>query len=215
MLIDVDKQMMLALTFRQHTWFDMFWYHYSRLGTWIPLVFVLLVTIWKYNPNDTKRKLLLFVAIAILVLVLDQISSGIIKPVVERFRPSHDVSISQSLQFVNGYRGGKYGFVSGHATNIVGIATWLCYMFRSRMARILFVVFAASLCYSRIYLSVHFPGDVLCGSLLGFFVARLGVALLDKYNISFTTTHNPWYVLATYLATIVALLVVALMHNIQ
>lgn len=208
MLIDIDKHLMLAFTFREHTWFDMFWYQYSRLATWLPLVLVLVVTMWIYNPNSIKKKILLFVAIALLVVVLDQISSGLIKPMVERFRPSHDESIAHALQYVNDYRGGKYGFVSGHATNIVGIVTWLCYMFRSRMARILFVVFAATMCYSRIYLSVHFPGDILCGSLLGFFVARFGMALLDKYGISFATNRQPWYVLGVYIATIIVLLFV-------
>lgn len=210
-LVEADRWLMLAFTFRRHTSFDMFWYHYSHLSTWIPLVAVLLGTMWAFNPNGVRKKILLFVAVAALVAVADQLSSGLIKPLVERYRPSHDDAISQSLQYVNGYRGGKYGFVSGHAANIVAIVTWLCCIFRSRMARALFVVFAAAMCYSRIYLSVHFPGDVVCGSLLGYFVARFGMALLQKYGISYVTDRRPWYVLWVYAATILVLFAVSMM----
>ena len=113
------------------------------------------------------------------------------------------------LQYVNDYHGGKYGFVSGHATNIVGIVTWLCYMFRTHLSRVLFIVFGATLCYSRIYLGVHFPGDILCGSLLGFFIARFGIALLQKYNLMFTTDRQPWFVLAAYILTAIVLMVMS------
>lgn len=209
-LVATDKSLMLALTFREHTCLDMFWYHYSRLSTWLPLVTVLLVTIWIGHVGSNRQKIYLLIAIALLVLVLDQTSSGLIKPIVERLRPSHDETINGSLQFVNGYRGGRYGFVSGHATNIVGITTWLWFMFRSRMARLLFVFFAATLCYSRVYLGVHFPGDILCGAMLGYVIARFSVELLRKYDIMFTTNKEPWFVLGTYLLTVVLLLMMSL-----
>lgn len=211
-LVETDKSLMLALTFRRHTCLDMFWYHYSRLSTWLPLVAVLLATIWVRHDGGNRQKIYLFVAIAMLVLVLDQTSSGLIKPLVERLRPSHDETINGSLQFVNGYRGGRYGFVSGHATNIVGITTWLWFMFRTRMARLLFLFFAATLCYSRVYLGVHFPGDIVCGALLGFLIARFSMVLLQKYNIMFTTGKEPWPVLATYLLTVAALLAVTFLE---
>lgn len=208
-LVDADKSLMLALTFREHTCLDLFWFHYSRLQCWLPLVLVLLGTIWVRNDGDKRRKIYLMVAIALLVVVLDQVSSGVIKPIVERWRPSHDETINGSLQFVNNYRGGRFGFVSGHATNIVGITTWLWFMFRNRVARLLFIFFAATLCYSRIYLGVHFPGDIICGAMLGFLIARFSVVLLYKYDIMFTTDKAPWAVLGTYLLTVAVLLIVA------
>ena len=92
------------------------------------------------------------------------------------------------------------------ATNIVGIATWLCHIFRSRIARAVFIIFAVTLCYSRIYLGVHFPGDIICGSILGYTLARIAIALLSGRNILFTTDRTPWMVLAAYLLTVVSLL---------
>ena len=205
-LVNADKALMLTLTFREHTSFDMFWYYYTNLTCWIPLITILLFTLWLWHPSDNRHRLLLMVSIVLLILVLDQTSSGLIKPFVERLRPSHDSTISESLNYVNGYRGGRYGFVSGHATNIVGIATWLCHIFRSRIARAVFIIFAVTLCYSRIYLGVHFPGDIICGSILGYTLARIAIALLSGRNILFTTDRTPWMVLAAYLLTVVSLL---------
>ena len=205
-LVSADKSLMLTLTFREHTSFDMFWFYYTKLSCWIPLVTVLLFTLWIWHPSDNRHRLLLMVSIALLILVLDQTSSGLIKPFVERLRPSHDITISEYLNYVNSYRGGRYGFVSGHATNIVGITTWLCHIFRTKVARAVFILFAVTLCYSRIYLGVHFPGDIICGSILGYVLASLAIALLAGRNILFTIDRTPWMVVGTYLLTVVSLL---------
>ena len=205
-LVSADKSLMLTLTFREHTSFDMFWFYYTKLSCWIPLVTVLLFTLWIWHPSDNRHRLLLMVSIALLILVLDQTSSGLIKPFVERLRPSHDSTISEYLNYVNSYRGGRYGFVSGHATNIVGITTWLCHIFRTKVARAVFRLFAVTLCYSRIYLGVHFPGDIICGSILGYVLASLAIALLAGRNILFTIDRTPWMVVGTYLLTVVSLL---------
>lgn len=205
-LVSADKSLMLTLTLREHTSFDMFWFYYTNLSCWIPLISVLLFTLWIWHPSDNRHRLLLMLSIALLILVLDQTSSGLIKPFVERLRPSHDNTISEFLNYVNGYRGGRYGFVSGHATNIVGITTWLCHIFRTKVARAVFIIFAVTLCYSRIYLGVHFPGDIICGSILGYVLARLAIALLAGRNILFSIERTPWMVVGTYLLTVVSLL---------
>jgi undecaprenyl-diphosphatase len=172
-LIWLDKWMEVKINSCNTPWFDRFWFQFTSRWTWVPLMVVTLYSLFRACKGSVKRKLVFVLVSLLVVVLLDQLSSGVIKPLVQRLRPSHDPSICYLLHFVDGYRGGRYGFVSGHATNIVGIATWLCLLFRQQWLRIACLVFAVALCYSRLYLGVHFPGDVLCGALLGNVIALL------------------------------------------
>lgn len=164
----MDKKLLLVLNYIGTERADFFWYHYSQLQTWYPMIIMILVACIKYNHGSLKKKMLYILVLVLLLVVLDQLSSGVIKPLVGRLRPSHDPSISNLLHYVNNYRGGTYGFLSGHATNVTGLTTWLCLTFRHRFTRIVLILFAVLMCYSRIYLGVHYPGDVIAGAILGF-----------------------------------------------
>ena len=84
------------------------------------------------------------------------------------------------IHIVNGYRGGRYGFPSCHAANTFGLAFFLVYLFRQRMLSVFILLWALVTCYSRAYLGVHYPGDLLAGALLGFIGASLFYGLFRK-----------------------------------
>lgn len=171
---------------------DNFWYLFSSRYLWIPMIAVIFISLFRSCKGNTSHKLLFILFCLILVVILDQVSSSIIKPLVGRLRPSHDPSICNMLHYVNGYHGGQYGFVSGHATNNVGIITWLCLIYKTKISRICLITYAIFLCYSRIYLGVHFFGDVLCGGILGFVIAYFSFKLINKhFDVSSEKLQKP------------------------
>jgi len=205
MLIVADKQTMLMLNFKGSAMTDQFWYGYSHMNAWTPLIVTAVASVVYFHPGTWKDKLLLLLSIAILITVLDQVSSSVIKPLTARLRPSHDPSICYLLHYVNDYHGGNFGFVSGHATNIVGITTVLCHIFRNRLTRFTLCLFAVMMCYSRIYLGVHFPGDILCGALLGFTIASLAMRWFGKRMRIYATDSCPYPIIAVFACTLVYL----------
>ena len=135
------------------------------------IIIVLLALLARHR---SWRGILTFVIMTVLVVLLaDRISSGIIKPIVERLRPTHDPDLQKIVHVVNGYRGGLYGFVSSHAANLFGIATLISLVLRNRGSWLAMMAWAAVVAYSRIYLGVHYPGDILGGTVIGIGVAFL------------------------------------------
>ena len=209
----VDKSLMLFLNFDGSPCMDLFWYQYSRMPAWILLMIVLVMSLIYYHPGKTKDKVLMIVFIALLITACDQISSGLIKPWVARLRPSHCPEIEHFLHYVNDYKGGQYGFVSSHAANMVAIVTFLCCTFRDKRTRISVILFAVLMCYSRIYLGVHYPGDILCGAVIGFILAYYGYKLLKNKLGLYTTDICPKAINYTLYLTWAGLLWWALMHT--
>jgi undecaprenyl-diphosphatase len=108
---------------------------------------------------------LLFLALTI--LLADNISSSLFKPLVERLRPTHDPSLMKLIHTVHGYTGGLYGFVSSHAANTFGAALFTSLLLRNRRLSFVFFAWAILTSYSRMYLGVHFPLDILGGMVVG------------------------------------------------
>ena len=107
----------------------------------------------------------------ILILLADQLSSSLLKPLVARLRPTHNPEISDLIHTVRGYRGGLYGFVSSHAANAFAFAVFTSLVIRNRYYALTIALWAVLSAYSRIYLGVHYVGDVVCGAILGVLVA--------------------------------------------
>ncbi|MBN2280427.1 MAG: phosphatase PAP2 family protein [Candidatus Marinimicrobia bacterium] len=159
----IDTQLFLFLNGLHNPFFDGIMAFITRKETWYPLYLVILVyMMWKYK----KRSLIILPAVILLIVLSDQISVHWFKNVFKRLRPSR-VEELQSIIHLVGKKGGKYGFVSSHAANSFGAATFLALLFRNRIFTISILIWAAVVSYSRIYVGVHYPGDILFGGLLG------------------------------------------------
>lgn len=205
-LQDLDTSLLLLLSGRGNAWADHFWVGYTSLLTWVPLCVVAVAMLWRTCDGSSRQKLLFILCTLAVVVVLDQASSGLLKPLVGRLRPSHEPSVEGLLHYVDGYRGGRYSFPSGHATNTAGIATWLWLAFRHRLTRVCLVLFAVAMGYSRIYLGVHYPLDIVGGLLLGTSLSLAAHALLTRH-FKAQTTKCPTLLLATLAVTLVVLMV--------
>ena len=166
-LSTLDTSLTLAINGCHSPFFDNFFYIYTQTWTWIPAIIVLLVWMWR---KWGVRSLYVVAGIALCILLSDQISSSLLKPLVARLRPTHNPEIADLIHTVNGYRGGRYGFVSSHAANAATFVTFTALIFRNRYYTILLSLWAFLTAYSRVYLGVHYVGDVFCGALVGILV---------------------------------------------
>ena len=104
----------------------------------------------------------------------DIMADVIVKPLVERWRPSNDPLFKYDVSVVDGYRGTSYGFFSAHAANTFSLALFFCMLVRSRVLSVALVLWSFVNCYTRMYLGLHYPSDIVCGLLWGS-VCAIGV----------------------------------------
>ena len=170
-LIEIDQELFLILNRIHRPWMDPVMWLFSKTEASIPLYAFLLFHIYSVYKEKMWGILL---AIALLILMTDQSTSGLMKPFFERLRPSHEPALEGSVHLLHGYRGGNYGFASSHAANTFGIAMFMSCLLRKEKPWINWMfVWAAFVSYTRIYLGVHYPGDILVGALIGVFLGWL------------------------------------------
>ena len=169
-LNDIDTDALLAVNGLHDMFQDAFWWMVS--AKWSSAL-LLLALVWILLHQNRRHALLMLVMLAFTVLVADQVSSGLIKHLVERLRPTHDPSLDNMVHVINGYRGGMYGFVSSHAANFFAVATLLSFVMRHRLVTCSLFTWALLQCYSRVYLGVHYPGDIMGGIVVGVLVGWL------------------------------------------
>lgn len=161
-----DQEFLLFLNQFHTDALDPVAYYVTKTEFWIPLYVFLLFLIFR---DQKKAGWFVVAGLALSVLLTDQITSSLMKPYFQRLRPSHEPGLEGLLHLVYNYRGGLYGFASSHAANTAGVATFIFLLLRPAY-RFTWTIFlwAAVMSYTRIYLGVHYPGDILVGGLVGF-----------------------------------------------
>ncbi len=175
-LIQFDKQLLLTLNGSDSLFLDYFIMTLTNAKTWIPLYIGLFYVVLKSN-NTVKDILLVVGAAGLCVLFAGGVDDNIVKPLVARWRPTHDPEIGMLIDIVDGYRGGNYGFFSAHAANTISIALFFSLLIRRRFFVMTMITYSLVNCWTRLYLGVHYPGDItiglIWGSMVGYGVYRL------------------------------------------
>ena len=172
-----DKQAMIFLNNLGSSTFDPFWILVSEKWFWIPLYIIFLYFLYKNFNKKSLFYILLFVALGI--TASDQIAN-IFKFGFERLRPCHDPSLEGLLREVK--CGGKFGFYSAHSSNSFFVATYLTMLLGKKIKQLPYFLFvwAAIVAYSRVYLGMHFPGDIIVGAIMGILLALFFGTLAKK-----------------------------------
>ena len=171
-VVDIDTDIFLSLNRMHSPFFDYFMSTYSGKWIWIPMY----AAIWYVMLRNFHWKVTLFcmVGLALVITIADQTGATLIRPYVERLRPSNlENPISDMVHIVNGRRGGRYGFPSCHAANTFALTVFLSLLFKNKSLTFMLIFWATLNSYSRIYLGVHYPGDILFGTLAGCLIGYL------------------------------------------
>ncbi len=192
-LVEFDRNLFLGINGFHADWVDPIMVTLTRPIVWLPLYLLLLVLVIKTYKRDSW---VFFAAIAVTIAMSDQITSGIMKPLFERLRPSHEPTLQGLVHVVDGYRGGRFGFSSGHAANTISVAVFFSVLLQAKYSALWLLYFwPFFMAYSRIYLGVHYPGDVLAGFAVGILCALAGVWVFRKgieaLNRRRAATWNP------------------------
>ena len=192
-LIHIDTEILLAINGWHAPWADTLMWIISAKATWIPLYLLLIgLLVWRYRqPAMTSVKWLqrvpacvvMIVVIGLAVGAADFIASGILKDLVARPRPTRVPELEGVLHLVNGYKSGKFGFVSSHAANTMAVALLFSLIWRNKIATVGLMLWVAANCYSRMYLGVHYPTDILGGLLIGAAVAVAAYVVLRRLDV--------------------------------
>ena len=178
-IILMDKQLLLAINGSDSLFVDYLAKTLTTAATWIPLYVSLFYVVVKNNDNF-RRIICILACAGLCVLFAGTVDDLLVKPLVARLRPTHDFQIGMLVDTVDGYRGGKYGFFSAHAANTFSIAVFFSLLMRSRLVTLLLVGWSLTNCWTRLYLGVHYPLDILCGLLWGGSVGT-GIYFLYRY----------------------------------
>ena len=168
----VDSRLFLFLNGHHAGWLDTVMVSITEMWPWIPIYILLAYFVIKQYG---RKSLWIFLAVGLVILCSDQLSAHVCKPVFHRLRPCFNPELEGMVHLPKGLPGGRYGFVSSHAANTFAVATFLTAALRKSYHSIGWWLFAWALVssYSRIYIGVHYPGDVLAGAVLGMLVGLI------------------------------------------
>jgi len=163
-LLRLDRELLLWLNGYHSPFLDLVMIFLTRWEFYIPAFLMLAYSI---RRTCGRQAFVWAVGAAVTILLCEGVSSWILKPTFQRLRPTHDPALADMVHIVCRYAGGRFGFVSTHAANSFGLALYAALLFRNRLFAAAAFTAASLVVYTRLYLGVHFPTDVLAGMLLG------------------------------------------------
>jgi len=178
-LISFDLRLFLFINSHHSAFFDLLMWQFSNKLFWSPLYVWFLWELYKKFP---KKYWTVLIAVVLMIVVSDQLSN-LVKNSVMRLRPSHEMHLFGQVHVVNNYRGGDFGFYSAHASNAFAVAMFLILSLGGKPKHLICaiaIIYASLTAYSRIYLGVHYPSDVATGMMIGCLLG-IGTAVLHQW----------------------------------
>ena len=179
-LIDLDKQLFIFLNSFHNEFWDNLMVWITGKKSWYPLYGLIISFVFiKFK----KERWFIFITIALLISTTEWITSGVAKPFFERLRPCNEPSLSGVIHHITGC-GKRFSFFSAHASNTFALATLLFLMLKTiklKWIGILLIIWSIIISYSRVYVGVHYPLDIVGGMLCGWL---LGIAYYKLYQFS-------------------------------
>lgn len=171
-LSDIDARLLLIVNGAHSPFFDSVMWCISGRWIWVPFYAVLAYLL--FRRMSWKRASICLVTIGLIILAADQTCATLIRPEIGRLRPANlNNPLSSFVHVVSGYRGGRYGFPSCHAANTFALAVFMSLVIRHKWFTVMMFSWAFVVSYSRMYLGVHYFGDLFCGATIGSLFAVL------------------------------------------
>ena len=186
-LQQIDSNLLLTINgWHSEAWDGIMWW-ISGKTTWWPFYLLMLGYLgWK----NRWHLVFMILFIALVITLADQTSVHLFKNVFQRLRPCHEPSLEGLVHLVNNRCGGRFGFISSHAANSFGVAMLVLLWVKKWWATSVMLCWAILIAYSRVYLGVHYPGDVLAGAIWG---AGCGWLIYELYNwLKYKLPHHWW-----------------------
>lgn len=197
-LIDLDRDLLYFFNGSHSLFVDNLAVVLTSGLTWIPLYLALFYVVIK--NNETMKQIMLAIGCVALCLALsDGVADFIVKPLAGRFRPSQEPAIKYAVDIVNGIRGTQYGFFSAHAANTFSIALFFSLLVRNRKFTVAMVLWSLANCWTRMYLGLHYPIDILSGIIWGFIAGGMSYFIYLKAYFSISPKFH--YISSQYTRT--------------
>jgi len=177
-LLELDRDLFIYLNSFGSEAFDGFWLFITKQINWIPIFAIIMYLVFKHL--GWKHALLIIVLMALLITLTDQ-TTNLFKNYFQRLRPVNNTDLDDVIHFV--HKRSSFSFISGHASNSMAAAFFLYKVLKPYLKYMGFIfLWPLVFAYSRIYLGLHYPGDILCGYIWGILMALLMMRLYVHFR---------------------------------